>query len=51
LLPELMTSVTVETVYFKGEEHEMRLKETNAKHRKKCVCVCAGLLVVRKTER
>lgn len=53
LLPELMTLVTMEMVYFKGEEHEMKPKETNVKHRtdiERDVCVCAALLLVRNTE-
>lgn len=33
LLPELMTLVTMEMVYFKGKEHEMKLKETNGTKR------------------
>lgn len=33
LLPELMTLVTMEMVYFKEEEHEMKLKETNGTKR------------------
>lgn len=35
-----MALVTVDTVYFKWEKHEMRLKETNAKHRSVYVLGC-----------
>lgn len=46
LLPELMTLVTMEMVYFKEEEHEMKLKETNGTKKRyrtdteKCLCAC-----------
>lgn len=49
LLPELMTLVTMEMVYFKEEEHEMKLRDKWDQKRYRTdteKCLCAVLLLV-----